>query len=99
MEGRDAEMSELTTLQVPTVLRWINLHLTGQGPAMLCWPSLLMPGLLWKAQVAELSSEHRMVLVDPPGHGASEALSRCFTLEECALCVTQLLDALAMLAP
>jgi 3-oxoadipate enol-lactonase len=86
----------MQTLQVPTALGRIHLHLTGQGPTMLCWPSLLMTGMLWKAQAAAFGSAYRMVLVDPPGHGGSEALSRCFTLEECALCVTQILDALAV---
>jgi 3-oxoadipate enol-lactonase len=86
----------MQTIQVPTALGRIHVSLAGQGPTMLCWPSLLMTGSLWNGQLAEFSSEYRMVLVDPPGHGASEVLSRCFTLEECALCVTQILDALAV---
>jgi 3-oxoadipate enol-lactonase len=84
-------------MQVQTALGRIQVHVTGQGPTtMLCWPSLLMTGSLWNGQVAAFGGEYRMLLVDPPGHGGSEALSRCFTLEECALCVTQILDALAV---
>lgn len=61
---------------------------------MLCWPSLLMTGSLWSAQAAHFGHNFSMVLIDPPGHGESEALTRGFSMEECALCVTELLDAL-----
>jgi 3-oxoadipate enol-lactonase len=35
-----------------------------------------------------------MVLIDSPGHGESDPLNRHFTLEECALCLSQILDQL-----
>jgi len=61
---------------------------------MLFWPSLLMDGSMWTAQADHFADTHRVVLVDPPGHGASEALERTFTFDECAKCVVQVLDAL-----
>jgi len=45
-------------------------------------------------QVDHFASSHQMVLIDPPGHGESESLNRYFTLEECALCLSQILDQL-----
>src|SRR5712675_1426944 len=61
---------------------------------MVCWPSLLMTGLMWRAQVDHFASSHKMVLIDSPGHGESDPLNRYFTLEECALCLSQILDQL-----
>jgi 3-oxoadipate enol-lactonase len=78
------------------MLGHIQVTLAGEGSALVCWPSLMMTGTLWNAQVERFRDEHLLVLIDPPGHGASDALTRGFTLEECALCLTQLLDALAL---
>lgn len=53
-----------------------------------------MTSSLWSAQAAYFERNYSMLLIDPPGHGDSEALTRGFSMEECALCVTELLDAL-----
>lgn len=84
-----------TPMKVNTALGRLHLSLTGQGPWMLCWPSLLMDGRMWQAQAAHFGSRYRVVCIDPPGAGGSEPLARHFTLEECALVLRQLLDALA----
>jgi len=81
---------------VPTVLGKINVRTIGRGPAMVCWPSLLMSGAMWRGQVDRFGPAHRMVLIDPPGHGGSEPLQRTFTLVECAVCLAQVLDDLAI---
>jgi len=82
------------TKTVLTNLGRIHLRIVGTGPAMVCWPSLLMTGLMWEGQVKHFSNSYRMILVDPPGHGESESLSRIFTLEECAECLREILEAL-----
>ena len=80
--------------RIGTLLGEINIHVVGNGPAMVCWPSLLMTGLMWRGQVDHFASSHKMVLIDSPGHGESDPLNRYFTLEECALCLSQILDQL-----
>jgi 3-oxoadipate enol-lactonase len=80
--------------RIATLLGEINVHLIGNGPAMVCWPSLMMTGQMWRGQVDHFASSHKMVLIDSPGHGESDPLDRYFTLEECALCLTQILDQL-----
>jgi 3-oxoadipate enol-lactonase len=80
--------------RIGTLLGEINIHVVGNGPAMVCWPSLLMTGLMWQGQVDHFASSHKMVLIDSPGHGESDPLNRYFTLEECALCLSQILDQL-----
>jgi len=77
---------------VPTVLGRIRVRTDGDGPAMLMWPSLLMDGDLWAAQAAHFADRFTVLVVDPPGHGASEALTRGFTFEECATVIEQVLD-------
>ena len=41
-------------------------------------------------------TDHRVVLVDPPGHGDSERLTRAFTFDECAQCIVDVLDGLGI---
>ncbi|MGV0048356.1 alpha/beta fold hydrolase [Mycobacterium colombiense] len=66
----------------------------GTGPAVLMWPSLLMTGDLWAGQAAHFGETHRLVLIDPPGHGGSAPLRSMFSFTDCARCVVDLLDGL-----
>ncbi|WP_419866357.1 alpha/beta fold hydrolase [Mycobacterium scrofulaceum] len=68
----------------------------GTGRAVLLWPSLLMTGDLWAGQAAKFGAGHRLVLIDPPGHGGSEPLRSAFTFTDCARCVVDLLDGLGI---
>jgi 3-oxoadipate enol-lactonase len=89
-------MEAATQVDVPTVLGRVRVSVAGnpEGAAMLLWPSLLMDHTLWRAQVAHFAGRYRTIAVDPPGHGASEALGRNFTFAECADTIRDLLDAL-----
>ncbi len=88
--------STYETRSIATVLGQIHVHMVGSGPAMVCWPSLLMNGLMWDGQAQHFQSTHRMILIDSPGHGQSQPLSSRFTLEQCAVCLRQILDELAI---
>ncbi len=79
---------------VATVLGRIQVTVSGDGPPILFWPSLLMTGSLWRAQVEHFAATHTAIAVDPPGHGGSEALRRPFGFEDCARTVEQILDRL-----
>ncbi|MEV6282129.1 alpha/beta hydrolase [Kribbella sp. NPDC051770] len=81
---------------VETVLGRIRLRVSGEGPAVVFWPSLLMDGTLWNAQAAYFAERFRVVLVDPPGHGGSSPLTGSFSFAECAQVVVQILDALGI---
>jgi 3-oxoadipate enol-lactonase len=80
--------------QVQTVLDSIRIQVSGSGPAMLFWPSLLMTGDMWLSQAEHFSKSYQVILVDPPGHGGSSPLSAAFTFEECARVVVDILDEL-----
>ncbi len=80
---------------MPSVLGELHVRVGGTGPAILFWPSLLMDGSMRAAQAACFTARgYRVVLIDPPGAGASEALTRSFSFDECARCIVQILDAL-----
>ena len=85
-----------TLQQLPTRLGCVQVRLAGRGPALVCWPSLLMDGRLWQAQAEHFGARYRVVMIDPPGHGGSEALRGPFTMDDCAGALADLLDALAL---
>ncbi|MCU1235960.1 MAG: alpha/beta hydrolase [Candidatus Solibacter sp.] len=43
-----------------------DLHLVGSGPGMVCWPSFLITGQMWRAQVDHFASSHKIFLADSP---------------------------------
>lgn len=79
---------------VPTVLGRVRVEVSGDGPPILFWPSLLMTGSLWSAQVEHFAATHTVVAIDPPGHGGSEPLRAGFGFGDCARTVEQILDEL-----
>ena len=83
---------ELQAQDVPTCLGRLRVRSVGEGPAMVFWSSLLMDARMWMAQARYFSLRYRVVLINPPGHGDSAALSRAFTFAECARCVSEVLD-------
>ncbi|KQY58653.1 alpha/beta hydrolase [Aeromicrobium sp. Root495] len=86
----------MTQQLVPTVLGRVAIDVDGSGPTIVFWPSLLMTGSLWEGQRQHLAATHQVVLVDPPGHGASDPLTDSFTFEECAQVVVDVLDHLGV---
>jgi 3-oxoadipate enol-lactonase len=82
--------------EVETDLGRLHVAVKGAGPAIVFWPSLLMDGSLWAAQVEHFSRSMRTVVIDPPGHGRSSPASRTFSLDECATAVVRVLDALGV---
>lgn len=87
-------MTALREEYVATPLGRIRLQVGGTGPVMVFWPSLLMTGDLWSGQARHFAPTHRVVLVDPPGHGGSERLVAPFTFRDCADTIAAILDAL-----
>jgi 3-oxoadipate enol-lactonase len=79
-----------------TVLGRVHVRVRGSGEAMMFWPSLLMTGDMWAAQADYFGDERRVILIDPPGHGGSEKLSRAFSFDECARCIADILDGLGV---
>ncbi|MGA6156274.1 alpha/beta fold hydrolase [Stenotrophomonas sp. NPDC087984] len=81
---------------IPTSLGLVNVRVGGRsdGPAMVFWPSLMMDGTMWQYQYEHFAPTHRIVLIDSPGHGKSDALRRIIDLEDCSDALVEILDAL-----
>jgi 3-oxoadipate enol-lactonase len=90
------EYHDLQVQDIPACLGRVRVRSVGEGPAMVFWSSLLMDARMWMAQARYFSPRYRVVLINPPGHGDSEALSRAFTFAECAQCVSEVLDGLGI---
>jgi 3-oxoadipate enol-lactonase len=82
--------------RVDTALGRIRIRTSGTGEAMMFWPSLLMTGDMWTAQAEHFGVTRHVILVDPPGHGGSEKLTKPFTFDDCARCVVDILDAVGV---
>jgi 3-oxoadipate enol-lactonase len=81
-------------VRLDTALGRVRVRVRGSGEAMLFWPSLLMTGDMWSAQADRFGDRRRVILVDPPGHGESEKLTRPFSFDDCARCIADILDGL-----
>lgn len=94
--NRHPELAYERSHFVRTCLGVIHVTDVGVGPAMVCWPSVLMNGDLWSEQALYFKEKYRVLCIDPPGHGKSEALEARFSLEQCATCLREILDELGI---
>jgi pimeloyl-ACP methyl ester carboxylesterase len=78
---------------VETCVGRLFVDRVGRGPDVVLWPSLLTDGAMWRPQVDALRERYRFTIVDPPGHGRSQALRRPYTLDDCVEGAVQLLAA------
>jgi len=75
-----------------TAVGRLHVEEVGTGLPIVLWPSLFCDASQWRHQVDEFARDHRLLLVDGPGHGGSEAPRSPFTLEECARATVEILD-------
>jgi 3-oxoadipate enol-lactonase len=87
---------QLREQTVDTVLGRIRLQVGGSGSPIVFWPSLLMTGDMWHGVAGTLIARRRVILVDPPGQGGSQALTDFFSFDDCARCVADILDGLGL---
>jgi pimeloyl-ACP methyl ester carboxylesterase len=74
----------------------LHVESRGQGPAVLCWPSLYCDGSTLTPLVDDLSRDYQVVVVDGPGHGGSGSSPGACSLDECADAAVQVMDALGI---
>jgi 3-oxoadipate enol-lactonase len=89
-------MTTSRSCRVATKLGVIHVEERGQGPAVFCWPSLFADARTLDVVVDALAPDHRVVVVDPPGHGKSGAPTSAFSLADCAAAAMQILDELGI---
>jgi 3-oxoadipate enol-lactonase len=93
MTGIGDQLHERT---VDTALGRVRVQVAGSGSPIVFWPSLLMTGDMWHGVADNLVARRQVILVDPPGQGGSQHLTKMFTFGECARCVVDILDGLGI---
>lgn len=73
-----------------------DLHGLDGGPPIVFVGSLGTTTALWREQVEALRAEARLVCIDLPGHGRSDARSAPFGIEDLALDVLETIDELGL---
>ncbi|MDT2008834.1 alpha/beta fold hydrolase [Rhodococcus opacus] len=84
---------------IPTSVGNLAVHVIGSGPPTVLWHSLFVDSTTWIPLRDRLAAHRQMISIDGPGHGASTAVRRRFTMEECAEAATAVLDALGVTEP
>lgn len=87
------------TRTVPTSVGNLAVHVTGSGPPTVLWHSLFVDSTTWAPLRSHLVGYRQVISIDGPGHGASTAVPRRFTMEECAEAAITVLDVLGVTEP
>ncbi|PQP23743.1 alpha/beta fold hydrolase [Rhodococcus opacus] len=87
------------TRTVPTSVGNLAVHVIGSGPPTVLWHSLFVDSTTWAPLRSQLVAHRQLISIDGPGHGASTAVPRRFTMEECADAAITVLDALDVTEP
>ena len=77
----------------------LRVRRTGSGPPVVLWHSLFLDSRSWCGLEDTLAQTRDVIVIDGPSHGASEAIARDFTFEECVVAAEQVLDAAGLTAP
>ena len=64
------------------------------APVMVFWPSLMMTNTMWSYQYEYYAPKYRVVLIDSPGVGKSDAPRKLILLEDCRDTLVAILDTL-----
>jgi pimeloyl-ACP methyl ester carboxylesterase len=93
-----AHTSSDSTL-VPTSLGRLNVAQVGSGPPAVLWHSLWVDSRSWGPLIDSLGAHRRLLIIDGPGYGRSDAIHRDFTLDDCANAALEVLDHLDITEP
>lgn len=87
------------TLHVSTRLGSLNIREIGTGQPTILWPSMFVDSHTWDPVIPHLTADRRFVLVDGPGLGLSEPLSRTSDITEAADAAVDLMAGLSITEP
>jgi 3-oxoadipate enol-lactonase len=98
--GRIGASSPLTPLGAPTMVPTAlgRLAVWDSGPrdaeiTVVLWPSIFADHVIYSSLLAPWQGKHRLILIDGPGHGASEGpQDKPFSMQTCAMAIKQILD-------
>lgn len=84
---------------VPTRLGRLAVREYGAGAVAVLWHGMFVDSSSWSRVLAALAVHRRLVVVDGPGYGASDELTRVTTMTRCAEAAVDLLDGLGITDP
>jgi pimeloyl-ACP methyl ester carboxylesterase len=84
---------------VATGLGALQVQVCGTGPPAVLWHSLFVDSTTWHLLRDELAQDRRLIIIDGPCHGGSEATAHGFTVQDCAEAAGQVLDHLGVVEP
>lgn len=87
------------TRLVPTRLGRISVRVVGSGKPAILWHSMFVDGASWNGLIPVLAGKRTLYIVDGPGYGASDPLSRVSSIEEGADAAVDLLRGLGIEGP
>lgn len=94
-----ATLADARTVPVPTRLGRLHVGLVGEGVPTVLWSSMFVDSHTWVPLLPLLPDGREYVLVDPPGLGASESLTRPSDITEAAMAARDLLAELDLDGP
>jgi pimeloyl-ACP methyl ester carboxylesterase len=83
-----------TTTSFSTRLGRLHARVVGDGPAVIAWPSMFVDGTTFDAMLPDLAADRRVVVLDGPGLGLSDALKRRSSIDEAADAALEVIEAL-----
>lgn len=84
----------MTTIALPTRLGRLHARIAGAGPTVVAWPSMFVDGHTFDRMIPALTRDRRLVVVDGPGLGLSDPLTRRSTIAEAAEAAIEVIAAL-----
>ena len=80
---------------IKTCVGTLAVRVLGDGPTVVLWPSLFMDERSWDRLIPALTQDHRLLIINGPGHGASGDPGHGYTVGDCATAAAEILDRLA----
>ena len=76
-------MSAVESRRITTKVGSIHVEVRGEGAAVVCWPSLYCDARSVDGVAEDLSRDHRVVVIEGPGHGRSGNGPESFSFDDC----------------
>jgi pimeloyl-ACP methyl ester carboxylesterase len=88
------ESDRIATTEFETSLGRVRARITGEGPTAVLWHGMFVDGHSWDRIIPRLRQHRRLVVLDAPGYGTSDELTRLSSVEECAEVASRIISQL-----
>ena len=78
---------------------WDTGPVGAKGETIVLWPSILSDHRIYRRQIEAWRGQHRLIVIDGPGHGQSGPAPGPFSMADCGQALTEVLDTLGINTP